>query len=122
MLPIGTNMFSKAQITALKSKRKQGKGGRKIFNDTHQQYPAAIKEVETKGCRSNSRGQKIKDKKAAMQVPIGTSDSPAREARPSEPAVDCPTLESGSSAPYQEASNNAPTPMDERTTSRRMIY
>jgi hypothetical protein len=35
MVPIGTDMVSKAKIAMLESKGEQGKGSRKIFNDTH---------------------------------------------------------------------------------------
>jgi hypothetical protein len=49
MVPIGTDTASKAKIATLKSKGEQGKRSRKIFNDTHPQYPTTAKEVEAKG-------------------------------------------------------------------------
>ena len=43
-------------------------------------------------------------------------DSPAFKVGLSTSIVDCPTLESGPSAPCQNASDDAPTPMEEDNT------
>jgi hypothetical protein len=43
MVHIGIDAIAKAKITAPKSKGEPGKGGGKIFNDTHTQYPPAQK-------------------------------------------------------------------------------
>jgi hypothetical protein len=115
MVSISTNTFSKVQITALKSKRKKGKGTEKIFNDTDPQHLPQKKRWKPKTAEATQAATKIKDKKAVVHVPTGTTDSAAPGAKLSEPGADrsAPPPKARRSAPHQEASNNASTPMDE---------
>jgi hypothetical protein len=67
--------------------------------------PKAVEEKQTT--------TKIENKTTLVQHPAGTADSLASKAGQSAPGEDRPPLESGPSAPHQEASNDIPTSMEE---------
>jgi hypothetical protein len=56
---------------------------------------------------------KIENKTALMQHPAGMADSLAKKDGPATEGADRPTPESGPSAPHQDASDDAPTSMEE---------
>jgi hypothetical protein len=116
MVPIETKTISKAQIAVPESKGEQGKRSKKVFNDTHPQYPPPQKRWKPKVVEANQTVTKTGDKTTDAQLSIGTIDSPVAKSRPSTPIADHPTLEFGLSAPGQNASNDAPTPMEEYNT------
>jgi hypothetical protein len=113
MVPIGINEVPKAKITTFESKGEPGKRSRKIFNDTHPQYPPPQKRWRPKVVQINQTAMKTENETATSQLSVGTVDSLAIKARPSADNTDCPTLESGPSALHQDTSNNVPTPMEE---------
>jgi hypothetical protein len=51
MVPIGTDTVLKAKIATLESKEEQGKRSKKIFNDTHPQYPPPQKRWRPKAVK-----------------------------------------------------------------------
>jgi hypothetical protein len=116
MVPIGTNTVSKVQVAAPESKGDQRKRGGKIFNDTHPQYPPPQKRWKPKAVEVNQSTTKIEDKTTAGQLSAGTTDNLAAKVRPSSFIPDHLTLESGPSVPHHNASNDAPTPMEEDNT------
>jgi hypothetical protein len=124
MVSISTNTFSKVQITALKSKRKKGKGTEKIFNDTDPQHLTQQKRWKPKTAEATQAATKIKDEKAVVHVPTGTADSAAPGARLSEPGADrLPPPPPSPDGPHP--TKKPPTTRQRlwmRTTSRRMIY
>jgi hypothetical protein len=67
--------------------------------------------VEAKGVEINQTA--TENKTAGLQLPAGTTDSPAIKARPSVDVTDRPTLEFRPSALCQNTSNDAPTPIEE---------
>jgi hypothetical protein len=81
MVPIRTNTVSKVQVAAPKSKGNQGKRGRKVFNDTHLQYPSPQKRWRSKVIEANQTTIKIEDKTTLAYLFAGTVDSPASASR-----------------------------------------
>ena len=69
--------------------------------------------METKTVEKKQTSTKIENKTTLVQHPAGTADSLASKAGQSAPGEDRPPLESGPSAPHQEASNDTPTSMEE---------
>jgi hypothetical protein len=116
MVPISTDMDSNAKIAAPESKGEQGKIGIKIFNDTHVQYPPPQKIWRIKVVEASQMATIIEHKTTAAQLPTGMVHSPTAEARPSTFIVNHLILESRPSVPHQNASNNAPTPIEEDKT------
>jgi hypothetical protein len=112
MVPIEIDMIAKVKITAPKSKRELGKGGGKIFNDTHPQYPPPQKRWRPKAVEINQTATKTENETATPQLSAGTTDSPAIKAGPSADDMDCPILEFGPSALRQDTSNDVTTLME----------
>jgi hypothetical protein len=107
--PSGLTCSQKAQILALKSKRKQGKEAEKILM-MHIHSTRHHKKVETKGRRNNLSGHKNRRRRSNYAGPCmyrGQSGSSSRTSRTVRPP------ESRPFAPHQESSNDTPTPMDE---------
>jgi hypothetical protein len=113
MVPIGTDTASKAKIATLKSKGEQGKRSRKIFNDTHPQYPPLQKRWRSKVVEINQTTTKTENETTTSQLSEGMADSPAIKGGPSADDTDHPTLESGPFALHQDTSNDVSTPMEE---------
>jgi hypothetical protein len=112
MVPIGIDATAKAKITASKSKGEPGKGGGKIFNDTHPQYPPPQKRWRPKAVEENQTTTKIKNITTTVQLFAGMADSPAINTGPTVQGVDHTTPESGPSTLHQDTSNDVPTPME----------
>jgi hypothetical protein len=113
MVPIGIDTIAKAKIAEPKSKGDQGKGGKKIFNDTHPQYPPPQKRWRPKAVEKNQTATKIENKTTTMQLYAGMVDSPTIKARSSALDADHPTPKAEPSALHQDISNNVPTPIEE---------
>jgi hypothetical protein len=113
MVPIKIDMITKAKITAPQSKGESGKGGGKIFNDTHPQYPPPQKRWRPKAVEKNQMDTKTENKTTIVQLSTSMVDCPAIKARSSAQDVDRPTPEVGPSALHQDTSNDVPTPMEE---------
>jgi hypothetical protein len=106
-------MIAKAKITAPQSKGETGKGGKKILNDTHLQYPPSQKRWRQKAIEEKQTTTKTENKTTTMQFFVGMADSSAIKAGPSIQGADRPTPEVGPSALHQDTSNDVPTPMEE---------
>jgi hypothetical protein len=113
MVPIGIDTIAKAKIAAPKSKEDQGKGGRKIFNDTHPQYPPPQKRWRPKAVEKKQTTTKIENKTTTVQLYAGMVDRMTIKAGSSAQDADHPTPEAKPFALHQDTSNNVPTPMDE---------
>jgi hypothetical protein len=113
MVPIGIDTITKAKITAPQSKRESDKGGEKIFNDTHPQYPPPQKRWRPKAVEKNQTATKTENKTTTMQLSASMVDSPTIKAGLSTQDADRPTPEAGPSALHQDTSNDVPTPMEE---------
>jgi hypothetical protein len=111
--PAGLTRSQKQKLQRLRAKESQEKEAEKIFNDTHPQYPPPQKKWRPKAVEEKQTTTKIQNKTTLVQHPAGMADSLANKAGQSAPGADRPTLESGPSAPYQDASNDVPTPMEE---------
>jgi hypothetical protein len=85
MVPIGIDMIVKAKITGPKSEGEPGKGGRKIFNDTHPQNPPPQKRWRPKVVEEKQTATKTENKTTTLQLSVGMADSPAIKAGPSTP-------------------------------------
>jgi hypothetical protein len=96
-------------LLRLRAKESKEKIGIKIFNDTHAQYPPLQKRWRTKVIEANQTATKIEHKTTTME-------SPTAEAGPSTFIADRLLLESGQFAPHQNASDDAPTPIEEDKT------
>jgi hypothetical protein len=77
MVPIGINAITKAKITAPKSKGEPVKGGGKIFNDKHTQYPPPQKRWRSKAVEENQTTTKTENKTTTVQLFAGMADSTA---------------------------------------------
>jgi hypothetical protein len=104
---------SKTKITAPQSKEEPGKGGRKIFNDTHLQYPPPQKRWRPKAIEEKQTTTKTENKRTTMQLSVGMADNPAIKVGPSVQGTDRSTSEVEPSALHQDTSNDVPTPMEE---------
>jgi hypothetical protein len=113
MVPIGIDTITEAKITAPQSKGELGKGGGKIFNDTHPQYPPPQKRWRPKAVEKIQTAIKIENKTTTEQLFAGMVDSPAIKAGSSAQDADRPTPEAEPSALHQDTSNDVPTPMEE---------
>jgi hypothetical protein len=113
MVPIGINAIAKAKITTPKSKGEPGKGGGKIFNDTHPQYPPPQKRWRPKVVEENQTATKTENKTTTVQLFAGMANSPAIKTRPTVQGADRPTPEAEPSTLHQDTSNDVPTPMEE---------
>jgi hypothetical protein len=113
MVAIGTDTVSKVKIAALESKIEQGKRSRKIFNDTHPQYPPPQKRWRPKAIEVNQTATKIGNETSTLQLSAGMMDSPTIKAGPSVDDMDRPTPEYEPSTLCQDSPNDAPTPMEE---------
>jgi hypothetical protein len=69
--------------------------------------------VETKAIEANQIATKAEDKTTTTQLSTGTVDSPVVESGPLASVADLPTLESRPYTLCQNASDDAPTPMEE---------
>jgi hypothetical protein len=113
-VPIGIDTIAKAKITAPQSKGESGKGGeKKIFSDTHPEYPPPQKRWRPKTIEEKQTTTKTEDKTTTMQLFIGMADSPAIKAGLSVQGTDCPTPKVGPFVLHQDTSNDVPTPMEE---------
>jgi hypothetical protein len=115
MVPIGIDTIAKAKITAPQSKGKSGKGGGKIFNDTHPQYPPLQKRWRPKAIEEKQTATKTENKTTTMQFSAGIADSPARNAGPSVQGTDRPISKVGPSALHQDTSNDVRHPWRKTT-------
>jgi len=113
MVPIGTDTVSKTKIAAFESKEEQEERSRKIFHDTHPQYPPPQKRWRPKTVEVNQTTTKTENNTTALQLSAGMADSPTLKAAPSTDKSDHPTLELGSFALRQNTSDDTPTPMEE---------
>jgi hypothetical protein len=113
MVPIGIDTVPKAKLQRLRAKENQEKEAEKIFNDTHPQYPPPQKRWRPKAIEEKPSATKIENKTTLVQHPASMADRLANRAGPSAPGADCPTPESGPSAPHQDASDDVPTSMEE---------
>jgi hypothetical protein len=113
MVPIGINAIAKEKITTPKSKGELGKGGRKIFNDTHPQYLPPQKRWRPKAVEENQTATKTENKTTTVQLFVGMADSPALKTGPTVQGAYCPTPEAEPSTLHQDTSNDVPTPMEE---------
>jgi hypothetical protein len=111
--PAGLTRSQKRKLQCLRAKESQKKEAEKIFNDTHPQYPPPQKKWRPKTVEEKQTATKIENKTTLVQHPAGMADSLANKAGQSAPGADHPPLESGPSAPHQEASNDMPTSMEE---------
>jgi hypothetical protein len=111
--PSGLTRSQKRKLQRLRAKENQEKEAEKIFNDTHPQYPPPQKRWRPKAVEEKQTTTKTENKTTILQLSVGTTDSPAIKAGPSAEDMDRSTLESKSSAPHQDTSNNVPTPMEE---------
>jgi hypothetical protein len=110
MVPIRTDTVSKAKIATLESKEKEVE---KIFNDTHPQYPPPQKRWRPKVVEINQMATKTENETTTSQLSASTVDSLDIKVGPSADDMDRPTPESGPSALCQDASKDAPIPMEE---------
>jgi hypothetical protein len=111
--PAGLTRSQKRKLQRLRAKESQEKEAEKIFNDTHPQYPQPQKKWRPKAVEEKQTATKIENKTTLVQHPAGMADSLANKAGQFAPGADRPPLESGPSAPHQEASNDMPTSMEE---------
>jgi hypothetical protein len=111
--PAGLTWSQKRKLQHLRAKENQEKEEEKIFNDTHPQYPPPQKKWRPKAVEEKQMTTKIENKTALVHHPAGMADSPAKKAGPATEGADCPTPESGPSAPHQDASDDVPTSMEE---------
>jgi hypothetical protein len=111
--PAGLTRSQKRKLQRLRAKDNQEKEAKKIFNDTHPQYPPSQKKWRPKAVEEKQTATKIENKTALVQHPAGMADSPAKKAGPATEGADYPTPESGPSAPHHDASDNVPTSMEE---------
>jgi hypothetical protein len=111
--PAGLTRSQKRKLQHQRAKESQEKEAEKIFNDTHPQYPPPQKKWRPKAVEEKQTTTKIENKTTLVQHPAGMADSLANKARQSAPGADRPPLESGPSAPHQDASDDVPTPMEE---------
>jgi hypothetical protein len=88
----------KTKNASFESKVEQGKRSRKIFNDTHPQYPPPQKRWKPKTVEANQTATKTENETTATQLSAGTTDSPAIKAGPSADVANRPILESGPSS------------------------
>jgi hypothetical protein len=106
MVPSRIDTAQKRKLQRLRAKENQEKEAEKIFNDTHPQYPPPQKKWRQKAVEEKQTTTKIENKTALVQHPVGMADSPAKKAGPATEGADHPTLESGPSAPHQDASDD----------------
>jgi hypothetical protein len=111
--PAGLTRSQKRKLQRLRAKENQEKEAKKIFNDTHPQYPSPQKKWRPKAIEEKQTTTKIENKTTLVQHPVGMVDSPTKKAGPSTQDADRPTPESGPSAPHQDASDDVPTSMEE---------
>jgi hypothetical protein len=111
--PSGLTRSQKRKLQRLRAKESQEKEAEKIFNDTHPQYPPPQKKSRPNAVEEKQMATKIENKTILVQHPADMTDSTAKKAEPYAPGADRPTLESGPSAPHQDASDDVPTPMEE---------
>jgi hypothetical protein len=111
--PAGLTRSQKRKLQRLRAKESQEKEAKKIFNDTHPQYPPSQKKWRPKAVEEKQMATKIENKTTLVQHHAGMADSLANKAGQSAPGADRPTPESGPSAPHQDASDEVPTPMEE---------
>jgi hypothetical protein len=111
--PTGLTRSQKRKLQRLRAKESQEKEAEKIFNDTHPLYPPPQKKWRPKAVEEKQTTTKIENKTTLVQHPAGMADSLANKAGQTAPGADRPPLESGPSAPHQEASNDMPTSMEE---------
>jgi hypothetical protein len=111
--PAGLTRSQKRKLQRLRAKESQEKEAEKIFNDTHPQYPPPQKKWRPKVVEEKQTATKIENKTTLVQHPACMADSLANKAGQSALGADRLPLESGPSAPHQEASNDMPTSMEE---------
>jgi hypothetical protein len=111
--PSGLTRSQKRKLQRLRAKENLEKEAEKIFNDTHTQYPPPQKRWRPKVIEEKQMATKTENKTTIVQLSTSTTDSPAIKAGPSAEDTDRPTLESGTSTPHQDTSNDVPMPMEE---------
>jgi hypothetical protein len=111
--PAGLTRSQKRKLQRLRAKENQEKEAEKIFNDTHPQYPPPQKKWRPKAVEEKQSATKIENKTTLVQHPAGMADNPAKKNGPSTQGADRPTIESGPSAPHQDASDDVSTSMEE---------
>jgi hypothetical protein len=111
--PAGLTRSQKQKLQRLRAKENQEKEAENIFNDTHPQYPPPQKKWRPKAVEEKQTATKIENKTTLVQHPAGMADSLANKAGPSAPGAERPTPKSGPSTPRQDASDDAPTPVEE---------
>jgi hypothetical protein len=104
--PAELTRSQKRKLQRLRAKESQEKEAKKIFNDTHPQYPPPQKKWRPKA---------VEEKQMAtlVQHPAGMADSSTSKAGQSAPGAARPALVRGPSAVRQEASDDTPTSMEE---------
>jgi hypothetical protein len=81
--PSGLTRSKKRKLQRLRVKENQEKEAKKIFNDTHLQYPPPQKRWRPKAIEEKQTATKTENKITIMQLSAGMADSPAIKARPS---------------------------------------
>jgi hypothetical protein len=109
----GLTRSQKRKLQRLRVKENQEKEAEKIFNDTHPQYPPPQKKWRPKAVEEKPSATKIEYKTTLVHDPAGKVDNTAKKDGPYTHGADTPTLESGLSAPHQDASDDVPTSMEE---------
>jgi hypothetical protein len=81
-------------LQRLRAKESKEKEAKKIFNDTHPQYPPPQKRWRSMAIEVNQTTMKTENKTSALQLSAGMTDSPAIKAGLSADVADRPILES----------------------------
>jgi hypothetical protein len=111
--PTGLTRSQKRKLQRLRAKENQKKEAEKIFNDTHPQYPPPQKKWRPKAVEEKQTTTKIENKTTLVQHPAGMADSLTNKVGQSAASADRPTPESGPSTPYQDASDDILTSIEE---------
>jgi hypothetical protein len=101
------------KLQRLRAKENQEKETKKIFNDTHPQYPPPQKRWKPKAVEENQMATKTENKITTVQFFAGMADSPAIKTGPTVQGADRPTPEAEPSALHHDTSNDVPTLMEE---------
>jgi hypothetical protein len=90
--PVGLTWSQKRKLHRLRAKENQEKEAKKIFNDTHPQYPPTQKKWRPKAVEEKPSAAKIENKTTLVQHPTDMADNLAKKDRPYTQGVDRPTL------------------------------
>jgi hypothetical protein len=80
--PSGLTRSQKRKLQRLRAKENQKKEAKKIFNDTHPQYPPPQKRWRPKAVEENQTATKTENKTTTVQLFAGMADSPAIKTGP----------------------------------------